>query len=510
MQPKHPTRTRVVVAGAIAAAMIPLSGCASGTDAPTNLEVDDDAGLLPGLDFNHRRDGGIHHDAGGSSGSSSGGSSSGSSSGGSSSGGSSSGGTSSGGSSSGGSGSGGSSSGGSSGGGTPTGLCTTSTSGSYALSADRGTSWDLAGMLSKGGIPSSSWPVCNATPLKPSGGDDTTQINNTINGCAAGTVVQLGAGTFTMGKGHYIALNKGVVLRGAGAGATILKNPANGPATQSSQSAADPSPIVIVGPGQWVNPDGDARCNGPTSYQTAYMQLLSADGAKGSTSVTVASGSIFKAGQIVLLDETSNGGWQKDVANLSTSVWASPDYAVEWQLHNPPFSADDPIAHRRDGVDVEQLRRRRQRLRRGVLVLPSGPAAERDQGDRLGQREHGDVHVAAPQELPDEQPRRAHDLHRREPARRQRRPRGLTAAGGGDGAVRFENAAYSWAQERRGHHLVRRGRELRELVPRRASRLVHPRRVVGRAGRRRLRDQHLGRRRRSCSSRTTSRSAPTR
>src|SRR5262249_38742577 len=70
----------------------------------------------------------------------------------------------------------------------------------YALPGDRGTEWSFAGMLSKGGIPSGSWPLCNRTPLAPAGegGDDSTAINQLIQGCKAGSVVQLGAGTFTM------------------------------------------------------------------------------------------------------------------------------------------------------------------------------------------------------------------------------------------------------------------------------------------------------------------------
>ena len=222
---------------------------------------------------------------------------------------------------------------------------TINTSGVYALPANRTTIWSNAGMLTKGGIPSGSWPVCNSTPLAPSGtADDSVQINNQINQCAAGTVVQLGAGTFVMGTGNYVEINKGVVLRGAGAGTTTLKNPRNVMATASIQAPGDATPIVVLGPGLWVNPDGDARCNGLTAYQTQYMQLLSADGAQGSSSVTVASGTIFSAGQMVLVDETSGASWQPDVAQISTSVWASPDYAVAWDIHNPAAAnADDPL-----------------------------------------------------------------------------------------------------------------------------------------------------------------------
>jgi hypothetical protein len=215
----------------------------------------------------------------------------------------------------------------------------------YALPGERIFAWN-PGLMSKGGIPSSKSPVCNSTPLVPTGtADDSTQINAQIGRCPAGSVVQLGSGTFLMGKGQYIAINKSVVLRGAGAGSTILKNPLNVFATPAFQRAADPTPLVIIGPGRWVNPDGDARCQGVTAYQPAHMQVLSTDAARGSASITVTKGSIFAPGQMVLLDETSGASWQPDVAHNSISIWASPDYAVTWQLHKPtiPF-IDDPLA----------------------------------------------------------------------------------------------------------------------------------------------------------------------
>lgn len=213
-------------------------------------------------------------------------------------------------------------------------------SSSYKLPPNRSTEWNYAGMLSRGGIPSASWPICNKTPLAPLAGgqDDSVGINKLIQACPAGSVVQLGAGTFTMGKGNYIAVNKGVVLRGQGAGVTILTNPLNVPATSANKvpcCAPDDTPIIVMGPGRWVGADGGERCQGPTVYQTQYMQLLSADAAKDSASVAVTNGSIFSAGMIVLLDETSAASWQPDPAKLSTSVWARPDYSVVWMFHSP-------------------------------------------------------------------------------------------------------------------------------------------------------------------------------
>ena len=323
---------------------------------------------------------------------------------------------------------------------------TASSSGnSYALPPDRITVWN-PGMMSKGGIPSANWPVCNSTPLTPSGtSDDSAQINNKISQCAPGTVVQLGPGTFLMGQGDFVSINKGVVLRGAGAGSTILKNPRNVFATTSNQAPSDTVPIVIIGPGRWVNPDGDARnCTQTfTAYQTSFMQLLSADGAKGATSVTVANGSIFSAGQMVLLDETSGASWQTDIAQLSTSVWASPDYAVVWMLHQPAFSGDDPMQPATSSAsnnfagtsgDASCWFSRQDRPQNEIKEVASVSGNTVTFTSPL----HKDYRTSHFAELTTytggNAPVKNAGLEK------------LTVVGGGDGAVRFENAEYSWAK----------------------------------------------------------------
>jgi hypothetical protein len=316
----------------------------------------------------------------------------------------------------------------------------------YALPASRTTAWN-PGLMSKGGIPSASWPVCNSNPLKPSGGsDDSAQINAEINACAAGTVVQLGAGTFLMGQGDYVAIDKGVVLRGAGAGTTILKNPRNAFATATIQSGTDSTPIVIVGPGRWVNADGDTRCQGPTAYQTAYMQLLSADGVQGSSSVTVANGSIFAAGQMVLVDETSGAAWQPDVTQRSTSVWASPDYAVEWQLHNPATVGDDPIqagvtpaasnnyAGAGSGSDAACWFSRQDRPQNEIKEIASVSGNTITFTSPLTKAYRASHHAEVTTYTGSNAPVENAGLEK------------LTLVGGGDGAVRFENTRYSWAK----------------------------------------------------------------
>ena len=72
-------------------------------------------------------------------------------------------------------------------------------------------------MLSVGGIPNRT-TQCGAT-VNPGGSDldDTANIQAAINACPAGEVVQLGAGTFTVGDGNTINIAKGITLRGSGA-----------------------------------------------------------------------------------------------------------------------------------------------------------------------------------------------------------------------------------------------------------------------------------------------------
>lgn len=340
------------------------------------------------------------------------------------------------------------------GGGSPPADTSNSTSGSgkggggvYApLQPDRSTSWGKAGMLTQNGIPSASWPICPQTPLSPSGGDDTKQINDAITSCPIGSVVKLGPGTFTIGQGHFVLVNRGVALRGSGAGVTILKNPLNGPATKQSQAPTDPTPIIVVGAARWAGPDGDGRCNGPTKYDPTVMQLLTADAPKGSTSVTVGDASIFKPGQIVLLDEASGAGWQPDVAQLSQQIWASPDYAVAWQVHQPPFSADDPVqtgvtpsadnnyaggGNGKDGACWFCRQDRPQNEMKQITTV-SGTTVTFD--NPL----HKDYRAGQHAELTTYTGQNAHV--------QQAGVEALTAIGGGDGGVRFQNAAYCWAR----------------------------------------------------------------
>ena len=77
-------------------------------------------------------------------------------------------------------------------------------------------------MLSVGGIPNRTTVCATLGPLG-EGKDDTANIQKAIEACPLGQVVLLAAGAFTVDEGHYVLLNRGVTLRGAGPGVTTLQ-----------------------------------------------------------------------------------------------------------------------------------------------------------------------------------------------------------------------------------------------------------------------------------------------
>lgn len=178
-------------------------------------------------------------------------------------------------------------------------------------------------MQSVGGIPNRTTVCATVSPLG-GGKDDTANIQSAIEACPLGEVVSLSAGTFTIAEGNHVLIDRGVTLRGAGAGtsagSTILTR--TGGATLNSYSpGSNPSPMIILGPMQYNN------------SETATT--LTADGAQGATSVQVTSAAGFSVGQIVLLDEASGAQWMPDVIWTNMQIWASSDYRVVWQKHNP-------------------------------------------------------------------------------------------------------------------------------------------------------------------------------
>ena len=73
------------------------------------------------------------------------------------------------------------------------------------IPSNRSVDWTHVGI--PGGIPSASYPVCQT--LSPSGGaDDSAAIQTAINSCAAGSVVQLNPGTYTLHRSSVVCTGK--------------------------------------------------------------------------------------------------------------------------------------------------------------------------------------------------------------------------------------------------------------------------------------------------------------
>jgi hypothetical protein len=209
------------------------------------------------------------------------------------------------------------------------------------IPSDRNFSWN-PGMMSKGGIPDRT-VVC--AMLSPSGRDDSAAIQTAIERCPSSQVVMLNPGTFIVN--NTIFLHNPVTLRGAGPGKTILTK-TNGakPRTNVVDSATNgiltpvspdtytynAQPIVIIGPSAFPGPDNSTSKN------------LIVDGQQGASSVTIANASGFGAGQFVLLDEVSGASWQPTPTGFpqGAKVWAGD--RVAWNIHSPSQPGDDSTA----------------------------------------------------------------------------------------------------------------------------------------------------------------------
>ena len=197
-----------------------------------------------------------------------------------------------------------------------------------ALGPDRRTLWN-PGVT--GGIPTTRSTACKTVDAATYGNgsaDATAGIQAAIDACPAGQVVLLSAGTFTLNGGNFLLLDRGITLRGAGPDKTTLQK-TDGAKPGQEQTGPNPSPLIIIGPARYSN-------------GTTASVNLTADGAKGSSSITVASTAGFSPGQFVLLDELSGADWQPDPAGRG-QIWASPDFRVVWQRHNPSQGTDDPF-----------------------------------------------------------------------------------------------------------------------------------------------------------------------
>ncbi len=311
------------------------------------------------------------------------------------------------------------------------------------LPADRMTTW-APGF--PGGIPART-TICqtlNASAYGNGSQDASAAIQAAINACPAGQVLKLSAGTFTVN--NYVLVNKAITLRGAGSGVTFLRktNGAHGrtPTLVSGTSVYtpvdpgtytyDPQPVVIIGPQRWPTPD-------PSGSQN-----LSADGAKGATSVTVANAAGFATGQFVLLDELSGASWQPTPTGFpgAAKVWQGD--RVAWNMHWPQqqYQDDNDASNAVGPYDTTP----------GVppaamswFSRTDRPTNEIKQIASVG---GNTITFTSPLHISYRTSHMA-QLTRYTGSNAQVQNAGVedfTVSGGADGQVRFENAANSWAR----------------------------------------------------------------
>ncbi len=176
------------------------------------------------------------------------------------------------------------------------------------LAPQRRTQWNPG---IPGGIPSMT-TICatiNAATYGNGTTDATAAIQSAISACPPGQVVLLPAGTYATSS--TLNIDHGIVLRGAGPALTKIKlAPVAG------------APVLFIG--LW------------SSY--AAPVAVTADVAKGATSLTVANGSSFAAGDILQLDQrddssyvvTGDCTWYKnrDADGVSRSVGQTIEVAT--------------------------------------------------------------------------------------------------------------------------------------------------------------------------------------
>jgi hypothetical protein len=281
------------------------------------------------------------------------------------------------------------------------------------LPADRATLWSPG---IPGGIPHRTTTCTTLSSDRFGDGrlDASVALQAALDGCAAGQVVMLSAGRFTIN--HHVILRTGVTLRGAGPGVTTLQK-TNG-AISGAYRVPDAQPIVIVGPSRWPSVD------------ESTTQHLVADGEKGAFVVAVADARGFAPGQFVVLDEDNytTGFWQslpnRNGIPTLTRIWATD--RVTWQRHSPPGRQDDPFPEAlkwfsRSGRPVNEIKEIAE-VRHNLITFttPLHIGYRTSHGAQLTRYTGGSVHV------------------------KNAGLEDLTVTGGSDGAIRFESAAYCW------------------------------------------------------------------
>jgi hypothetical protein len=290
-----------------------------------------------------------------------------------------------------------------------------------------------------GGVPvrTVTFTTINASTYGNGTQDATAGIQAALDACPPGQVVQLSKGTFTVNS--LLLISTGITLRGAGIGITILQKTNGAKARTSPMQPVDPStytydtsPVIVIGPQRW-----------PT-WDNATTQSLTTDGAKGATSVVVASANGFAAGQFVLLDELSGASWQPTPTGFpgNAQVWRGD--RVAWNMHLPEqqYQDDNNASNSQGPYDTtpgvtpaamswfSRTDRPVNEIKEiasvsGTTITFTTPlhiSYRLSRGAQMTGYTGGSVHL------------------------RNAGIEDFTVLGGADGQIRFENAAYSWAK----------------------------------------------------------------
>lgn len=190
---------------------------------------------------------------------------------------------------------------------------------------DRNTAW-TTGVV--GGIPARATICATINASTYTGVEASAGIQAALDSCTAGQTVKLSAGDFQIN--NLLLIHTGITLRGSGPGVTRLIKRDGARARTSRFIPIDPGsysfnaqPVVIAGPQRYNHPDN------------ATSQAISTDAAKAAFTATVASGTGFAAGQIVLIDELSGATWQSTPTGFPGAALVWRGDRVAWNIHLP-------------------------------------------------------------------------------------------------------------------------------------------------------------------------------
>ena len=182
------------------------------------------------------------------------------------------------------------------------------------IPADRRTTWN-PGLNAAGGIPSGRKIY---RTLSPRGGslDDTPAIQAALDSCPSGQVVKLSVGTFNINGIGLHFMRSDCTLRGSGTG-TLGSGDGGTRLLKADRDSNRNYAVIYVG-------------HNPTQFSASLD--LAGDAIKGANSLTLASNSGVRVGEIVLIDQ---------VTDHDPRVWWGPQHAPPGGASRGWFSRQD-------------------------------------------------------------------------------------------------------------------------------------------------------------------------